>query len=164
MVSKKWNQFRQAMMNEEKPDTEKIIKINSMILHELGLVPQREQIFLFSKEDGHLVKISPGISEKEYHHHIIHVPDIMLYINSTLWVIEIDGLIHDQKQFVAFKDKIRDECYNRASLHWIKINESEVLYKLGIREKRKASPDEIWQILKPQLQEIIENQRKDLLG
>lgn len=155
-MSKKWNQFKQHMMQQNKSDTEKLVLLCNKISREFSIYPLREHILLFDKETKRFIKITEGITEEEYHNHIIHVPDITLYIRDQLWIIEIDGWVHNVKSKVIEKDKLRNECYALSGIPHIIINEWNALYDLGIHQERSATPEELW----PSLKEKIEQQIK----
>jgi len=91
MTSAKYNQFRQQMMKQNKPDDEKLIHLATLLRTRYNIRVLREPIILFTKNTCRIVKITESITEKEFHTHIIHVPDLLLFINKTKWIMEIDG-------------------------------------------------------------------------
>lgn len=155
MTSNKYNQFRQHMMRQNKPDNEKLIHLASLLRRTYNIQVLREPIILFDKDTCKIVKIAEAITEYEYHTHIIHVPDLVLYINSTNWIMEIDGWIHDNKTHVIKKDKLRNEHYKLSGINYIIINELLLLHNLGIHEDRSATVPEIWE-------EIVQRMKKPL--
>jgi len=153
-MNSKWNQFRQNIMMENKPDTEKLITIATLIRKTHNLIVHREHILLFSKQDCRLVKMADSITKKEYHNYIIHTPDLIFYINNTLWIIEIDGSIHDHKNRVIEKDKMRNEHYTISGLNYIIINELLVLYDIGIHKVRSATVEELWPVINNKIKKL----------
>lgn len=135
-------------MRQNQPDREKLIKIASFLRQEYGLTVQREAILMFDREiDEHLVDFSSWLTEEQYKKFTIHVPDLLFFIGKQLWILEIDGYIHNTNATVAKKDIERNRIYTVASkisnLKWLKINEWEVLLKLGHNPDRSATAKEI---------------------
>jgi len=157
MTSAKYNQFRQQMMRQNKPDNEKLIHLATLLRTRYNIQVLREPIILFDKNTCKIVKITNSITETEYHSYIIHVPDLLLYINNTTWIMEIDGWIHDHKTHVIEKDKMRNEHYELSGINHIIINELLLLHNLGIHEDRSATVPEIWP-------EIVKRIKKPLGG
>ena len=155
MADKRYNQFIQHQMRNEQPDKEKLISIASLIRREFGLTVQREAIFTFDKNDGHLVNFSCWLTEEQFKNHIIHVPDLIFFVKGRLVILEIDGYIHYVKHSVVIKDEVRDECYNKAKLHWYKIDELVVLLQLGKKPDRSATVQELWPEIKKIIKKII---------
>lgn len=154
-MNNKYNQFRQQMMKQNKPDTEKLIHLATLLRTKYNLKVQREQIILFNKNTCKIRKITSSITEREYRSYIIHVPDLLLHINGTIWIMEIDGWIHDHKSHVIEKDKMRNEHYELSGINYIIINELLLLHNLGIHEDRSATVPEIWE-------EVIKRIKKPL--
>lgn len=144
-------------MNQAKPDLEKLINIASLMRRTHGIIVKREPILLFTKDTCRLVKITDSITKWEYDHYITHNPDLLFYINGTLWIMEIDGWIHDTKNRVIEKDKMRNEHYDLSGINYIIINESTILYNLGIDKRRSASVDELWPIIDRRLKKLLES-------
>lgn len=144
-------------MRENKPDEEKLVNLGGMIHKKYDLIVQREPILLFDVNDGHLVKTACYITEEEYKTHIVHIPDIMFYVDSEMWIFEIDGWIHNVKNKVIVRDERRDECYRTAKLNFVVFNELEILLKLGINPKRPAKASEIFTEIEKKLDEITTN-------
>lgn len=145
MTSKKYNQFIQRMMKNEQPDKEKLIHLATFLRKEYNLTVQREAILTFDKNDGHLVGFSSWLTEEQFKKYTIHVPDLLFFVGKTMWIIEIDGYIHNVKTSVARRDGFRNECYEMAKLNFIIINEWEVLLKLGLKPNRSATASEVCQ-------------------
>lgn len=153
-MTNKWNQFRQHIMIQNKPDEEKLIHLASLMRTKHNLTVQREPILLFDKDTCKLVKISQAITEEEYHHYIIHVPDLLFYINNEMWIMEIDGYIHNHKNTVIEKDKMRNEHYILSGIKHIIINELQILHNQGVHEERSATVDELWEGIDGKLSRI----------
>jgi len=154
-MSNKYNQFIKTQMRNEQPDKEKLITIASFLRREYHLTVQREAICMFDKEDGHLVDFATWITEEQYNKYEIHVPDLLFYVGNKLWIIEVDGFIHMTSTHVVRKDERRDDCYNKAKLNWRKINEWEVLIKLGKKPNRSATAKEVITEIKEIMKEIM---------
>lgn len=155
LTSSKWNQFRQHMMAQNKPDEEKLISIGSLMRKRHNLIVMREPYLLFDKEICRLVKISDHVTEAEYHNYITHTPDLLFYIKDTMWIMEIDGWIHDTKNKVIEKDKMRNEHYLLSGINHIIINESEILYNIGIDKVRAATTDELWPSINKKIKKLL---------
>ena len=156
-MSNKYNQFVQAQMKAQQPDTEKLIELGGLIRQNFELIIHREPILLFDKNDGHLVKTAFYLTEEEFKRYIIHVPDIMFYVGHTMWIFEIDGWIHNVKDRVIVKDERRNECYKTAKLNFRIFNEMEILLKQGkTPSKRPATADEVFQEVSKELNKITD--------
>ncbi|MCH7561798.1 MAG: hypothetical protein IIC67_10625 [Thaumarchaeota archaeon] len=142
-------------MKNEQPDKSKLIKIASFMRKEFNLTVQREAILTFSREDDHLVNFSSWLTEEQYKKYIIHVPDLLFFVGNKMWIFEIDGYIHYSNSSVVFKDVERDRIYTAAHLNWRKINELEVLQKLGQKPDRSATASEIITEVRKLLKQII---------
>ncbi len=164
-VSNKYNQFVQRQMRQNKPDELKLVSIGGKIRSEYELMVHREPILLFDVNDGHLVKTACWITEEEYHNHIVHVPDIMFFVGSEMWIFEVDGWIHNVKDRVQVRDERRDECYRKAKLNFHIFNELDILLKQGLEPNRPASASEVFKAMRPKIDEIITNKvNKDQLN
>lgn len=155
VVSNKYNQFIKQQMKSDQPDKPKLIKIASFMRKEFGLTVQREAILTFSREDDRLIDFSSWLTEEQYRKYIIHVPDLLFFIGNKLWILEIDGYIHYSNSNVVFKDVERDRIYTAAHLNWRKINELEVLQKLGHKPDRSATAKEVITEVRKILKQII---------
>ncbi len=142
-------------MKANKPDEIKLVEIGGMIHKKYELIVHREPILLFDVNDGHLVKTACYISEEEYKTHIVHVPDIMFYIGSDMWIFEIDGWIHNVKHRVFVKDERRVEHYTQANLNFEIFNELDILLKQGKNPKRPARADEVFQEIEVRIDKIM---------
>jgi len=154
-MSNKYNQFMQQQMRKHQPDTHKLIKIATFLRKEYSLTVHREPILMFDKSDGHLVQFSSWITEEQFNMYTIHVPDLLFFIGKVMWVIEIDGWIHNVKDKVMRKDEWRDDDYKRAKLNFRIINEWDVMLKLGQKLDRGATPKEVITEVKKIMKEII---------
>ena len=154
MVSNKYNQFIKQQMKNEQPDRHKLIKIATAMRKEFNLTVQREAILTFSREDDHLVNFSSWLTEEQYKKYIIHVPDLLFFIGNKMWIFEIDGYIHYSNSNVVFKDIERDRIYSAAHLNWRKVNELEVLQKLGHKPDRSATANEVMTEVRRLLKQI----------
>jgi hypothetical protein len=142
-------------MRNEQPDKEKLISLASLIRKEFGLVVQREAILTFSREDDSFIGFQSWLNEEQFKKYIIHVPDLLFFVNGVLWIMEIDGYIHYVKNSVMIKDEERDRIYDAAKLNWKKINEWEVLIKHGKKPNRSATVKEIWPEVKCFVQKLV---------
>ena len=156
MVSKKYSQFVKHIMQNAKPDTEKLITIASFIRRNYKINVHREKILLFDKKTGHLKGHYDYITEQQFHKYVIHVPDLIFFINSKLHILEIDGSIHDTSTSVARKDRLRNEAYETALIPHEIINEWEVLAMTGCAPNRSASPYELIPEIKKRMEKILE--------
>ncbi len=151
----KWNQYKYAIMNQAKPDEAKLISIATLMRHRHHLIVKREPILLFHKDTCRLVNIKDTITKYEYDHHIIHNPDLLFYINDVTWIMELDGWIHDTKNRVIEKDKMRNEHYLLSGINHIIISESLLLHNIGIDKVRPATVDELWPVIDRRLKILI---------
>jgi len=142
--SRRYNQFVKQLMRGNKCDTEKLIELGGLIYRKYGVICYRERILLLDYEDNHLVKLADGITEEEFHHNIVHVPDITFYKGSELWIFEIDGWIHNVKSKVEDRDVARNFHYENAGIKFQVFNEWEILEGLGIKPDRSATTEEIF--------------------
>lgn len=151
----KYNQFIQSQMRQEQPDKEKLITLASFLRQEYNLTVQREAILTFDREDGHLVGFSSWLTEQQYYKYLIHVPDLLFFVGDKMWIMEIDGYIHNVKGSVVKKDVFRNECYKQAKLNYILINEWDALLNQGIAPDRSATAKELIPEIKKRLDELI---------
>ncbi len=155
MGSNRYNQFIQQQMKQNQPDKHKLIQIATAMRKEFNLTIQREAILTFSREDDHLVNFSSWLTEEQYNKYIIHVPDLLFFVGNKMWIFEIDGYIHYSNSNVVFKDIERNRIYTAAHLNWRKINELEVLQKLGHKPDRSATAKEVMTEVRRLLKQII---------
>ncbi len=146
-MTSKWNQYRHAIMNEQKSDEEKLIRIANLIRTRHGLVVIREPFLLFDKNTCKLIKIATYVTEKEHKKYIIHNPDLLFLVNGTTWIMEIDGWVHAVRNRVIEKDKMRNERYELSGINYIIINEEKILHNLGINKRIAATADELWPVI-----------------
>lgn len=142
-------------MREQQPDRHKLIALATYLRQEFSLTVQREAILMFDRNDGHLVGFGSWLTEEQFNKYLIHVPDLLFFIGKKMWIIEIDGYIHNVKEKVVKRDKWRNIDYEMAKLNFIIINEWEVLLELGVKPDRSATAKEIWIRLKKTVKEII---------
>ena len=142
-------------MKQEQPDKEKLIKIASFLREEYDLTVQREAILTFDRKDGHLVGFSSWLTEVQYYRYKVHVPDLLFFVGKKLWIMEIDGYIHNVKTSVVRKDERRNECYERAKLNYIIINEWEAMLKLRLNPDAGAKVSQLIPEIKNRMKEII---------
>lgn len=154
-MTNRWNQIRQRKMTEYQPDLEKLIRIGTLMRTRHNLIVKREPFLLFDKNTCRLVKTADSITEKEYHQFITHNPDLLFYINDTPWIMEIDGWIHDTKDRVIEKDKMRNEHYLSSGINHIIISESLILHNIGIDKRRPATVDELWPVINKKLKKLL---------
>ena len=142
-------------MRAQQPDKEKLIALASLLRQEFSLTVQREAILMFDRNDGHLVGFSSWLTEEQFNKYLIHVPDLLFFIGKKMWIIEIDGYIHNVKTVVVRRDKWRNMDYKTAKLNFEIINEWEVLLELGHKPDRSATAKEIWTRLRKVVMKII---------
>lgn len=144
MTSAKYNQFIKSQMREGATNEKhKLIKIASFLRQEFDLTVHREAILTFNRNNDKFVNFSSWLTEEQYKKYVIHVPDLLFFIRGKMWILEIDGYIHDTNATVAKKDKERNRIYTAAGLNWRKVNEWEVLLKLGHKPDRSATAKEV---------------------
>lgn len=156
-MSNKYNQFIQRQMRENQPDREKLIEIATMMRREFNLVVHREAILTFDKETDKFVNFSSWLTEEQYKKYIIHVPDLLFFVGNDMWIIEVDGYIHNTKTSVVLKDIERNRIYDAAKLNWRKVNEWEVLINQGKKPNRSATAKEVIVEVRKILKSIIQN-------
>ncbi len=146
-------------MRNEQPDREKLIEIASFLRQKYQLTVHREAIMTFDKSTDRLVDFSSWLTEEQFHKYTVHVPDLLFFIGSKLWILEIDGYIHNTNTRVVHRDVERDRVYNAAhkqcNFNWKKINEWDVLIKLGLKPNRSATAKEIITEVKKFIDSII---------
>lgn len=159
MGTNQYNQFIKTQMKNEQPDKSKLIKIASFLGQTYQLTVHREPILMFDKKTDKLVDFSSWITEEQFKKYNIHVCDLLFFIGDKLWILEIDGYIHFANATVARKDIERDRCYTAAgkicNFNWKKVNEWEVLIKLGHKPNRSATAKEVITEVKEIIDEII---------
>jgi len=154
-MGNKYNQFIQKQMRNEQPDKEKLITIASFLRRKYGLVVHREAILTFYKDTGALEGFSSWLTEEQFNKYIIHVPDLLFFVGKKMWILEIDGYIHNVKDKVIRKDEWRNDDYKRAGLNFRIINEWQVLIGLGLKPDRSATAEEVIGELKNIMKKII---------
>ena len=142
------------MRNNATNEKEKLIKIASFLRREYNFTVQREAILTFDREDGSLRGFSSWLTEEQYYKYIVHVPDLLFFVGKKMWIMEIDGYIHNVKTSVVRKDIRRNECYDMAKLNFIVLNEWEAMLKQGIKLDRSAKWQELIPEIKSRLSEI----------
>jgi len=155
MASNKYNQFIQKQMKSFQPDKHKLIEIACFLRRKYGLTVQREAILTFEKDSGKLMGYSSWLTEEQFKKYTVHVPDLLFFIGKTMWILEIDGYIHNVKDKVMKRDEWRNDDYKRAKLNFLIINEWEVLIKLGHKPDRSATAKEVITEVRQLLKEII---------
>lgn len=154
-MSKKYNQFIQNKMKEFQPDLVKLIKIASYLRKHYLLKVIREPILLFDKNDGSFVACTDWITKAEFYKYTKHRPDLVFYVKSKMWIMEIDGPIHNTNTTVALKDIERNECYRAANMNLVIINEWEAMLKRDISPNRSATFDELVPEIKRRMSRIL---------
>lgn len=154
-MTSKWNQLKQSKMTEHKPDEEKLISIATLMRKRLNLIVKREPFLLFDKETCKLVKVADYITREEHAHYIPHNPDLLFYIKEVMWIMEIDGWIHEVKNRVIEKDKMRNEQYQLSGINHIIINEQLILHNLGIDKHRPATVAELWPVIDRRIKKLL---------
>ncbi len=154
-MNAKYNQFIKKQMKAFQPDKHKLITIASFLRKEFGLTVQREPILTFEKTSGKLVTFSSWLTEEQFHKYIVHVPDLLFFVGSKMWILEIDGYIHNVKDKVMIKDEWRNNDYERAKLNFRIINEWQVLINLGLKPDRSATAKEVITEVRKIVKEII---------
>jgi len=152
MVSKKYNQFVQARMSAYQSDLQKLVYLTNKIIKKFHYTAYRNKIILLDYNTSRFIKFCDSITEHEFYTFRIHVPDIIYYKDGELNIIEIDGWIHNAKQKVMEKDKLRKEHYDNSGIPHEIINEEELTIKNGTyKPKTGATKEEIWQEIDDQL-------------
>lgn len=154
-MSSKYNQFIHKQMKLYQPDKEKLIKIASFLRREYSLMVHREPILTFHKDTGKLEDFSSWLTEEQFNKYTVHVPDLLFFVGNKMWILEIDGYIHNVKDKVIRKDEWRNDDYTRAGLNFRIINEWEVLIKLGQKPDRSATAQEVITEVKKIMKGII---------
>lgn len=156
MGSNRYNQFVKQRMRDEQPDVAKLIQIASMMRQDYGLTVHREKILLFNSKTGELKGHYSFITKQQFNRDHFHVPDLIFFIKSKMYVFEIDGPIHDTNAAVAKKDQFRNEDYQRAGLNFEIFNEWEILLSQGESPTRSATADELIPEIKKRVEKILE--------
>ena len=153
----KYAQFIAHMQRERQPDTEKLIEIATFLRQKFQLIVQREAILRFDRETGKLIgEPSSWITEEQFRTSKIHVPDLLFFIGNKMYLMEIDGTIHNTNATVARKDIERNECYERAGITCRIFNEWECLMSLGIDPNRSATAKELIKIIEREIKLLVE--------
>jgi len=142
-MSNKYNQFIQKQMKAFQPDKHKLIKIASFLRTEYNLTVHREAILTFHKDTGALEGFSSWLTEEQFNMYTVHVPDLLFFVRNEMWILEIDGYIHNVKDRVIRRDEWRNDDYERANLNFRIINEWQVLIRLGQKPDRSATAQEV---------------------
>lgn len=142
-------------MKQFQPDKHKLIEIATFLRKKYDLTVHREPILTFYKDTGALEGFSSWLTEEQFHKYTVHVPDLLFFVGKKMWILEIDGYIHNVKDKVMRKDEWRNDDYERAKLNFKIINEWEVLLKLGHNPDRSATANEVITEIKKLMKEII---------
>lgn len=161
-MSSKWNQYRQKMMNQDKSDEEKLIRIATLMRTRHNLIVKREPFLLFDKNTCKLIKVADYITREEHKKYIPHNPDLLFFIKGVMWIMEIDGWIHAVKNRVIEKDKMRNEQYELSGINYIIIDEEKILHNLGIDKRIAATADELWPVINRRLKMLKKNLNKKI--
>ena len=154
----KYKQFITQMMKAKQPDTEKLIEIATFLRQKFQLIVQREAILRFDRKSGKLIgQPSSWLTEEQYHTSKVHVPDLLFFIGNKMYIMEIDGYIHNTNATVVGKDRERNECYERANLNYMIINEWESLMELGLEPNRSATAKELIKIIEEKVKQLVED-------
>lgn len=143
-MSKKWNQFRQARMRDSQPDVPKLIEIGRRLAERYCVVVHREPVCLFDPATRGFVGAFPSVTEEQFRSHVVHVPDMLVWVGHDPWFIELDGWIHSVNDRVARRDADRNATYEGAGIRHAILNERQILEEAGVMSQRAARPDEVW--------------------
>ena len=154
----KYAQFIAHMQRERQPDTEKLIEIATFLRQKFQLIVHREAILRFDRRSGKLIgEPSSWLTEEQYHTSKIHVPDLLFFVGNKMYLMEIDGTIHNTSATVVKKDRVRNEDYHRAGITCLIFNEWECLMDLGINPNRAATAKELIKIIEREVKLLLED-------
>lgn len=107
-------------------DTAQLIAIISRIAKRYKIKPMREPHLLFNIQTDRISKIKDikdGVTRKDLNDNYQKRPDILWLDKYGMWVIEIDGSVHDRNTEKTLK---RNELFIRNHIKLIVVNISDI--------------------------------------
>lgn len=99
-----------------------------------------EPWLLFTKGEDEYIGWNKWLVRKDVERYNTWHPDILLFLNFGMIILELDGAIHDIK---VEKTKKRNRIYEANDLSYIVINETNLKHTLGMAKSAKLSQNNI---------------------
>lgn len=109
-------------------DTEQLIQIASYLRKKYKFKIKREPYLIFNRDTDKLMKIKDIISKKDLNDGYAKNPDLLWINKYGMWVIEVDGAVHDRK---IQKTLARNELFISNGIKLIVVNLAD-LKELGV--------------------------------
>jgi len=104
-------------------DTEQLIQIASYLRKKYKVKVKREPYLLFSGE-GRLISVLDHVKHSDVDRSIeIKNPDILWFDKYGMWIIEVDGAVHDRK---VEKTRKRNELFIKNHIKLIVVNLADI--------------------------------------
>ncbi len=104
-------------------DTEQLISISSYLRKKYKVKVHREHYIIFNNETDKLMKIKDHVTKKDLNDGYPKNPDILWMDKYGLWVIEVDGAVHDRK---VEKTRKRNELFIKNHIKLIVVNLADI--------------------------------------
>jgi len=142
MTSNSGNQIKAKMIQSHpKTDRQKLAGLE-LFLHEK--FPECEVVLepymMFSKGEDEYCGWESELTKSQVSQYKIHPPDVLLFLNAGMIILELDGPIHDIK---TFKTSERNRIFELNDLVYRVVNERDLKDKLGIAKSANLSQDQI---------------------
>lgn len=136
------NQIRNKMIQSHpKTDRAKLAGLETF-LHEkfpMGEV-ELEPYMMFTKGEDEYIGWAHTLTRDQVSKYKIHPPDALLFLNTGMTILELDGPIHDIK---TWKTSERNRIFELNNLTYRVVNERDLKDKLGIAKSAPLSQDQI---------------------
>lgn len=99
-----------------------------------------EPYMMFSKGEDEYMGWGCELDQRQVRKCKIHPPDVLLFLNTGMIILELDGPIHDIK---TWKTTERNRIYELNDLVYRVVNERDLKEKLGIAKSASLTQDQI---------------------
>lgn len=136
------NQIRAKMISKyPKTDPAKLAGLERF-LHEKfpNATVVLEAYLIFTKGEDEYIGWKISLSEESVKQYKIHNPDVLLFLNQGMIILELDGPIHDKK---TWKTSERDRVYGLNNFRCRVVNETNLKFELDVAKSADLSQDQI---------------------
>jgi len=137
------NQIKAKMIRSHpKTDRQKLVGLRKFLRLEFPwCVIELEHYMMFTKGEDKFVGWADSLTEEEVKTYTTHPPDaVIMFPDSELIILELDGPIHDIK---VEKTNKRNKRCDLNDLMYVVVNERDLKFKLGIAKSALLPQDAI---------------------
>ncbi len=141
-MSAKGNQIRNKMIQAHpKTDRQKLAGLETFLHKKFPECSvELEPYMMFSKGEDEYIGWKSELTRDEVSKYKIHPPDVLLFLNAGMIILELDGPVHDIK---TMKTSGRNILFELNDLVYRVVNESNLKDKLGIAKSSLLTQDQI---------------------